>query len=232
MRLKPWLGKCGLSAWIWGTYDLPPLVGMFFFTIPVFVWVIYHPSKLYKGCRKLLPIEILFLPLSSSGSNDQTLCAALPPGWESCKSLTLALFTESLQRFSAFIKTPVRLNCPTVKVDEWILCVTPLQVVAINSGSNWQMFVPWRRTLRPCVLHRSRGFITMPLGSGHNVTGGKYSILFCLAAILGCKCECWRRSGLKTLCWRSGAPTRLKGCYMQMFYQRSFLCLPCSWSGV
>lgn len=81
-----------------------------------------------------------------------------------------------------------------MKVDEWILCVTPLRVVAINSGSNWQMFVPWRRTPRPCVLHRSRGFITMPLGSQLQCNRRKKkkdSILLCLAAILGCKC--WRQ---------------------------------------
>lgn len=60
-----------------------------------------------------------------------------------------------------------------------------MQVVAIKSGSNWQMFAPWRRTPRPCVLRRSRGFMTMPLGSGYNVRGEKYSILSCLAAISG-----------------------------------------------
>lgn len=69
----------------------------------------------------MLPIETpVFFLLSCSGSesNDKTLCVMLPPGRESYFHLTQALFTESLQRFSAFIKIPAWLNCPTVKVDE------------------------------------------------------------------------------------------------------------------
>lgn len=145
--------------------------------VPVFVWAIYHPSELYKGCRKLPP---MFFPPSCSCTNDETLCVALPPGCESSFHSTQASFTESLRRFSAFIKIPAWSNCPRVKGDEWILCVTPLQVVPFKSGSNRQMFVPWRRTLRPCVLRRCRGFMTMPLGSGYNLTGEKKKqTLFC-----------------------------------------------------
>lgn len=215
---------------------------VFYFTIPVFVWATNHPSKLYRGCGKLLPIEIPAFPPTVLIwlKRWDLVCCASPRLWILLSLNPGFIYRITAEVFSAFIKIPARLNCPTVKVDEWILCVTPLQVAAINSGSNWQMFVPWRRTHARTharcglvFLRHSRGFITTPLGSGYNVTGEKYSILFCLAAILGCKCEMLKAFGAQDpeLKVRSSDTTQ-RSLHANVFIDGVSFSLPCSWSGV